>query len=68
MYLAPYDFQIKYHIGNRNPTDVLLRRPDYGSNIQMNMKYLSFLQQKLAILKELKMILMINTKEIDKSN
>ena len=48
MFLAPFDFEIRYRSGKRNPADAPSRRPDYGGNSDLEDGYLPTLKAKVA--------------------
>ena len=48
MILTPFDFEIRYQLGKRNPTDVPSRRPDYGVDRDLGDGYLPTLKAKIA--------------------
>ena len=48
MFLAPFDFEIRYQAGKRNPADAPSRRPDYGDDCDLEDGYLPTLKAKIA--------------------
>ena len=48
MFLAPFDFEICYQLGKRNPADAPSRRPDYGVDQDLGDGYLPMLKAKIA--------------------
>ena len=48
MFLAPFDFEIRYQAGKRNPADALSRRPDYDDDRDLEDGYLPTLKAKIA--------------------
>ena len=48
MFLAPFDFEIRYQAGKRNPADAPSRRPDYGDDCDLEDGYLPTLRAKIA--------------------
>ena len=48
MFLAPFDFEIHYQVGKRNPADAPSCRPDYGSDCDLKDGYLPTLRAKIA--------------------
>ena len=48
MFLAPFDFEIRYQAGKRNPADAPSRRPDYGDDRDLEDGYLPILKAKIA--------------------
>jgi len=50
MYLAGFDFSIKYQAGKRNPVDVPSRRLDYaGDELAEKLEWLLVLKNKMAM-------------------
>jgi hypothetical protein len=49
MFLAPFDFIIRYRPGKGNPADPTLKRPNYKYEKDYNFTLLSTLKRKLAI-------------------
>jgi hypothetical protein len=49
MFLAPFDFIIRYRLGKGNPADSTLKRPDYRYEKDYNFTLLFILKRKLVI-------------------
>jgi hypothetical protein len=49
MFLAPFDFIIRYKLGKGNPADPTLKRPDYRCEEDYNLILLFTLKRKLVV-------------------
>ena len=48
MFLALFDFKIRYQAGKRNPANALSCRPNYGNDRDLEDGYLPTLKAKIA--------------------
>ena len=48
MFLTPFDFEIQYRFGKRNPANAPSCRPNYSSNSDLENDYLPTLKAKVV--------------------